>query len=51
MAYPPGIPAILPGERISEEFLNWLTVQPASLLTASGSLDTTIRCLKDPGEK
>lgn len=47
MAYPPGIPALLPGERITEDFLLWLKVQPASLLTSAGTINSTIRCLEE----
>ena len=47
MAYPPGIPVLLPGERITPEFLRWLDAQPASLLTSAGSLGQTIRCLTE----
>lgn len=47
MAYPPGIPAIVPGERISADFLDWIKSRGDALLTSSGTLHGTIRCLKE----
>lgn len=45
MAYPPGIPVLLPGERITEAFLCWLAAQPANILTSAGSMGQSIRVL------
>ncbi|MBQ2726276.1 MAG: aminotransferase class V-fold PLP-dependent enzyme [Clostridia bacterium] len=46
MAYPPGIPAIVPGERISEDLLGWIHSRDTSgLLTGSGKLQCTLRCV------
>lgn len=46
MAYPPGIPAVVPGERISDDLLRWIRSRETSgLLTGSGKLQSTLRCV------
>ncbi len=47
MAYPPGIPAVVPGERIPAGFTDWLASQRSSLLTSAGSLHDALKCLTE----
>lgn len=47
MAYPPGIPVIVPGELIDADFLEWRKNQSASVLTSEGRLDDVMKCLAE----
>ncbi|MEV4380256.1 hypothetical protein [Streptosporangium sp. NPDC049644] len=44
--YPPGIPAALPGERFTEEVLNYLRTGVCAGMVVPDALDTTLRSVR-----
>ena len=44
--YPPGIPVILPGERVTEEIIHWCAVMKKQGLPVSGPADVTLRTVR-----
>lgn len=51
MAYPPGIPVILPGERITSDLIDYINFLKAQGCTLQGTADPQVNCIRVLGSE
>ena len=45
MCYPPGIPILTPGERITDEIIEYILYAQEKGCSLQGTIDPTVKCL------
>ena len=45
MCYPPGIPILTPGERITEDIIEYILYAQEKGCSLQGTIDPTVKCL------